>query len=242
MLTKPRCNSRSPFPNPACNDRGEAKLDRSWIQTLYTPKLQKPLLLQGVSQADPVTAMVTRFLLEHLNPTTFAECYSPYFPDYLIAEDTGLCRLPRCEFRVHTQGVPSLILVTGSRQLLPEDAFANYEVFTTIINYIKELGCTRVLSYGGFTTDQPDNSIYIAATSSQLAAHTIKNYGGKIFSQDRLVGSKGLILGLAHSHGLKGVCVLRPMMDAASAEVTALSVFNYVLSVIEPKKRELASE
>jgi len=181
-------------------------VDKSWIKTLYTPKLQKPLLLQGVSQSDPVTAMVTQLLLEHLNPTKFAECYSPYFPDYVIAEDTGLCSLP------------------------------NYEVFTTIVKYVKELGCTRVLSYGGFTIEQPDNSIYIAATSGHLASNTVKNYSGKIFSQDRLVGPKGLILGLAHSHGLKGVCVLKPIADAASSEVTALSIFNYVLKVIEPTK------
>ena len=217
-------------------------MDKSWIKTLYTPKLQKPLLLQGVSKSDPVTARVTQLLLEHLNPTKFAECYSPYFPDYVIAEDTGLCSLPRCELHVHTQREPSIILVTGSSQLLPEGAFANYEVFTTIVNYVKELGCTRVLSYGGFTTEQPDNIIYIAATSGQLASNTIKNYSGKIFSQDRFVGPMGLILGLAHSHGLKGVCVLKPLADAASSEVTALSIFNYVLKVIEPKKRELTSE
>jgi proteasome assembly chaperone (PAC2) family protein len=217
-------------------------LDRTWIKTLYTPNLQKPILLQGVSHTDQVTATVTRLLLEHFKPTKFAECYSPYFPDYVIVEDTGLCSLPRCEFHVHTQGEPNIILVTGNSQLLPEGAFANYEVFTTIVNYAKELGCTRVLSYGGFTTEQPDNSIYIAATSGQLASNTIKNYSGKIFSQDRLVGPMGLILGLAHSHGLKGVCVLKPLADAASSEVTALSIFNYVLKVIEPKIRELTSE
>lgn len=217
-------------------------MDRSWIKTLYTPKLQKPLLLQGVSQSDSVTARVTQLLLEHLNPKKFAECYSPYFPDYVIAEATGLCSLPRCELHVHTQREPSIILVSGSSQLLPEGAFANYEVFTTIVNYVKELGCTRVLSYGGFTAEQPDNSIYIAATSGQLAAHTITNYGGKIFSQDRLVGPKGLILGLAHSQGLQGVCVLKPMADAATSEITALSIFNYVLKVIKPKKRELTAE
>lgn len=218
-------------------DKGEDfKLDRSWIKTLYTPELQKPLLLQGVSHSDKIAATVTQLLLERLNPTKFAECYSPYFPDYVIAEDTGLCSLPRCEFYVNTQREPSVILVTGSSQLLPEGAFANYEVFTTIVKYVKELGCTRVLSYGGFTIEQPDNSIYIAATSGHLASNTVKNYSGKIFSQDRLVGPKGLILGLAHSHGLKGVCVLKPIADAASSEVTALSVFNYVLKVIEPTK------
>jgi proteasome assembly chaperone (PAC2) family protein len=217
------------------------KLDRSWIKTLYTPKLQKPILLQGISHSNQVTAIVTRLLLEHLNPTKFAECYSPYFPDYVIAEDTGLCSLLRCIFHVQTQREPNIILVTGDSQLLPEGAYANYEVFSTIVNYAKELGCTRVLSYGGFTTEQPENSIYIAATSGQLTSNTIKNYGGKIFSQDRLVGPMGLILGLAHIHGLKGVCVLKPLADTASSEVTALSIFNYVLKVIEPSKRELTS-
>jgi len=217
-------------------------LDRSWIKTLYTPKLKKPILLQGVSQSDQVTAMVTRLLLEHLNPAKFAECYSPYFPDYVIAEETGLCSLPRCEFYVDSHREPNLVLVTGSSKLLPEGTFANYEVFTAIVNYAKKLGCTHVISYGGFTTVEPDSSIYIAATSSQLASNTIKNCSGKIFCQDRIVGPMGLILGLAHNQGLQGVCVLKPIADAASSEVTALSIFNYVLKIIEPKKRELSSE
>jgi len=217
-------------------------LDRSWIKTLYAPKLKKPILLQGVSQSDQVTATVTRLLLEYLNPTKFAECFSPYFPDYVIAEETGLCSLPRCEFHVHTQREPNIVLVTGGSQLLPKGAFANYEVFTAIVNYAKKLGCTHVISYGGVTTEQPDSSIYIAATSSQLASNTIKNCSGKIFSQDRIVGPMGLILGLAHNQGLQGVCVLKPIADAASSEVTALSIFNYVLKVIEAKKRELTSE
>lgn len=217
-------------------------MDRSWIKTLYTPKLKKPILLQGVSQSDQVTAMVTRLLLEHLNPAKFAECYSPYFPDYVIAEETGLCSLPRCEFYVDSHREPNLVLVTGSSKLLPEGTFANYEVFTAIVNYAKKLGCTHVISYGGFTTVEPDSSIYIAATSSQLASNTIKNCSGKIFCQDRIVGPMGLILGLAHNQGLQGVCVLKPIADAASSEVTALSIFNYVLKIIEPKKRELSSE
>ncbi len=217
-------------------------MDRSWIKTLYTPKLKKPILLQGVSQSDQITAMVTKLLFEHLNPTKFAECYSPYFPDYLIAEETGLCSLPRCEFHVNSQIEPNLVLVTGSSELLPEGSFANYEIFTAIVNYAKKLGCTNVISFGGFNTLNPDSSIYIAATSSQLASNTIKKCSGKIFGQDRIVGPMGLILGLAYNQGIGGVCVLKPIADAASSEITALSIFNYVLKIIEPKKRELTLE
>ena len=52
----------------------------------------------------------------------------------------------------------------------------------------------------------------------------------------------GLILGLAYNQGIGGVCVLKPIADAASSEITALSIFNYVLKIIEPKKRELTLE
>ena len=186
--------------------------------------------------------MVTKLLFEHLNPTKFAECYSPYFPDYIIAEETGLCSLPRCEFHVDSQREPNLVLVTGSRELIPEGTFANYEIFTAIVNYAKKLDCSHIISFGGFTTIKPDNSIYIAATSSQITSNTIKNCSGKIFNQDKIVGSMGLILGLAHNQGLQGVCVLKPTVDAASFEVTALSIFNYVLKIIELKKRKLTSE
>jgi proteasome assembly chaperone (PAC2) family protein len=213
-------------------------VDRSWIKTLYKLTLHQPILLQGLTRLDPVAAAVTRLLRGHWNPTKFAECYSPYFPDYVIGDATGLCRLPRCEFHVQTHPEPHVILVAGCRHLLPAGAFANYEVFTTILRYAKALGCSRVVSYGGFMTERPDNSLYIAATSRHLAAATIQAFGGTIFPHGRIGGPMGLTLGLAHRYGLQGVGVLKPLADAASAEVTALAIFNYLLHVLAATTRD----
>ncbi len=145
-------------------------MDTPWIRSLYMPTLHQPLLLQGLTASNPVADGATQLLRDYLNPTKFAECYAPYFPDYLIADATGLCRLPRCDFHVRTHPEPHVILITGGRHLLPTGAYANYQVVATILRYAKTLGCTRVISYGGVTGEHPDNNLYIAATSRRLAA------------------------------------------------------------------------
>ena len=213
-------------------------MDTPWIRPLYTPTLHRPLLLQGLTASNPVADEVTHLLHGYLNPSKFAECYAPFFPDYLIADTTGLCRLPRCDFHVRTHPEPSVILVTGCRHLLPAGAYANYEVVGTILRYAKTLGCTCVISYGGVTVEHPDTTLYIAATSRRLAAATTHAFGGTPFPQGRIEGVIGLTLGLARRHGLVGVGVLKPLADAASTEVAALAVYNYLRHLLTSTTRD----
>ena len=211
-------------------------MDKSWIKTLYHPKLVNPIFIQGVPFSDPVAPTVTQLLRQYVNPTKFAELYSPHFPDYIIAGEDGLCTLPRCEFYVNNQRDPNIVLLTGNIERLPEGSYANYEVFTTIVTYVKELGCKRVLSYGDLATKQAANSVYIAATSGTLAAQIVDDFGGKIFSQGEISGARGLILGLAQSHDLSGLCILKLHVNRVPSEVTALAIFNYLLQIIQPKR------
>lgn len=211
-------------------------MNKSWIKVLYEPKLSNPTFIQGLSLSDQVSSTVTRLLLEHANPKKFAEFYSPYFPDYVSAEGNGLCSLPRYEFYTNNQPEPNIILLAGNDQSLPEDSYSNYEIFTTIFNYAKKVGCNKFMSYGGFTPEKAEDAIYVAATSGRLALNIVKKFGGKVFTQGRISGSIGLILGLANSQGLKGVCILRPVADKVPPEVAALPVFNYILRILHSKR------
>jgi proteasome assembly chaperone (PAC2) family protein len=211
-------------------------LDTSWIKTLYTPKLASPLFIQALALSDPVATTVTQLLLQYANPQKFAELYSPHFPDYLIAGEDGLCTLPRCEFAANNHLNPNIVLLTGNIPQLPESPAANYEICTTIVTYAKALGCTHVLSYGGVPTEHADNSIYVAATSGTLAAQVVNACGGKICRRGEIAGAMGLILGLAQNQDLRGLCVLKPLIRGVPPEVTALAIFNYLVTIMELKR------
>lgn len=211
-------------------------MDKSWIRNLCNPRLSNPIFVQSLSLSDQPSSIVTRFLLEHTKPEKIAEFYSPYFPDYVAAEDNGLCTLPRYEFHASNQFEPNILLLTGDAQSLSDDTYANYEIFATIFNYAREMGCKRFVSYRCFKSNRAENAIYVAATSGKLASNIAEKFSGKIFNRGRLEGSVGLILGLAHSQGLKGVCVLKPLVDRVPQEVAALSLFNYLLKLLESKK------
>lgn len=211
-------------------------MDTSWINVLYKPTLRNPIFVQGLSTSDQASSAVTKLLLKHTNSKKFAEFYSPYFPDYILSKGNGLCNLLRYKLYTNDQFEPNIVLLIGNAQFLSDDAYANYEVFAKIFNYAKKIGCKRFISYMVFKPDQVEDTIYIAATSGKLASKVTKVFGGKVLSQGRISGAIGLILGLSHSQGFKGLCILKPLISDVPSEVTTLSLFNYILKILESKK------
>lgn len=206
---------------------------KSEIITLYKPTLSNPILVEGLSSFDGLGQRVTQMLMEHSKAERFAELYSPYFPDFAIAGDDGLCRLPRYEFYTNGGFHPSTIIMTGEVQPLPEYTPAYYDVFGAALNFAIELGCRRIITFGNFVSGKPEREIYIASTSGRLSRSITVKLGGKLFSKGRIDGLIGMVLGLARLHNLSGVCILGASTEGTPLETMSLPVFDYLLKVLE---------
>ena len=211
-------------------------MNRSYIKTIYKPTSTNPVFLQSISNSDQCSLIVRNFLFNYFNFKKFAEFYSPYFPDYIIAKRDGLCSQLKYEFFVNNLTQPNIILLVGNIQPPRKNSYANYEIFTTIFNYIKNLGCKTYMSFGTITINHSVSTIYISATSKKLVTKVIKKFGGKIFKWGTIDGAIGLIIGLAHFHNLDGLCILQPLADKESLEIAALRLFKYLVSILESTK------
>lgn len=211
-------------------------MHRSYIKTIYKPMLKNPVFLQSVFNSDKCSLIVRRFLFNYFNFKKFAEFYSPYFPDYIIAKRDGLCSQLKYEFFVNNRTQPNIILLTGNIQPFTKNSYANYEIFTTIFNYISNLGCKNYMSYGSIQNNYLANTMYISATSNKRVIEVIKKFGGKIFRGGRINGVVGLIIGLAHFHDFDGLCILKPLADKGSLEIDALHLFKYLVKILESRK------
>lgn len=208
-------------------------MDKSEIITSYKPKLGNPILVEGLSSFDGLGQRVTQMLIEHAKAEKFAELYSPHFPDFVVAEDNGLCHLPRYEFHTNEGFHPNTIILTGDVQPLPEYTPGYYDVFGTAFNFAVEIGCKRFVTIGNFMSRKPEREIYVTSTSKKLSKSLTERLGGKLFSKGRIDGLIGMMLGFARQQNLQGICILGASTEGTPYETMSSPVFDYLLKVLE---------
>lgn len=208
-------------------------MNKSEIMILSKPKLNNATFVEGLSSFEGVGSTVTRMLIEHSKAVRFAELYSPYFPDYANANDDGLCYLPRYEFYTNEDFQPNHIILSGAVRPMLEDTVAHYEIFYTIFNFAKEMGCRRFITFGNFATDKMEREIYVASTSAKLSKAITQTFGGKIFGRGKIDGLVGMLLGFARLENLSGICILGASPGDTPLEIMAKPVLGYLLKVLQ---------
>lgn len=209
-------------------------MDKPYLRYLSHPKLEGSIFVEGLPGFGNVGKIVARLLIESSGAERFAELYSPALPDYVIVNKDGLCRPPRYAFYASSMEKPHLIVLTGDAQP-SEDVVAHYEICGKIMDFIEEQGCKFVVTIGGMPTPRPEKKVYVAATSSKLAAEIMEK-GAAIYGRGRIVGATGLLLGFAKNRGLNGICLLGPTSGLRPDREAALSVFKFLKKVLEQVK------
>lgn len=207
----------------------------SEILTTSNPMLSNAVFILALSDQYGVNRMVAKVLIEHMRAEKFGELYSPHFPDSIIAEDTGLLHLPRCDFYASTLFEPNTVIMTGDYGPAYDDGKANYEVSNTIIKSAKGWGCRRFLSFGAFQGEKSEDRIYVAATSKRLVDSVTERLGGKPLALSRIDGLTGMILGQARIQGLPAICVSGLLEKKNYPDDIAQEIFHYLIDVLRLK-------
>jgi len=211
-------------------------MNKPYLRILKKPKLITPTFVGGLPGFGNVGKIAAELLLEFTGAKRFAELYSPYFPDYVIIDQSGICRLPSYEFYSCQMSDPNLIIATGDLQPFYNEPHAHYVLCTITFDLALKLGCRQVITLGGYPVSTPElGKIYVAATSEQMAA-AFAGKAGSIYEEGRIVGAAGLLLGLAKLQGVPGVCILGQTTGVMPDRQAALSVFRYLVRVLELKQ------
>jgi uncharacterized protein (TIGR00162 family) len=184
------------------------------IKTVYyeEPKLDSPILVEGLPGVGNVGKLAAEHLLDQLKATKFADVYSMYFPPQVIVNDDGTVKMVNNEL-YYSRGNgsrPDLIILTGDYQgLTPE---GQYDLSDHILNIAKDMGVSLMFTLGGYgigkMVEQP--RVLGAATHADLVEEMKQK--GVIFSKGEpgsgIVGASGLLLGLGKIYGMKAVCLM----------------------------------
>jgi len=206
-------------------------VDKPYFRMVFNPKLESPILVEGLPGFGNVGKIAARLLVEFTNAKVFAELYSPSFPDYVIVDKEGICRVPRYEFYTATMKKNSFIILTGDAQPSHEDLKAHYTLCDEILDFAERYGCRFLVTMGGVPTSKPAGEVYVTATSPALAAETAGK-GALLYGRGRIMGATGLLLGLAKNRGWKGICLLGATTGLKADREAAFSVFKFLMKIL----------
>ena len=201
------------------------------IEIYEKPKLNDPVLIEGLPGIGFVANIATLHLISELKAKRFAEIVSASFQDLAVTTETGGARSPLNElyYCKRKNGGRDLVIWYGNTQALT--TFGQYELVGKVLDLAQELGCRFVISIGGYKKDEVQQlpAIYSAATDQKTMKEAL-DLGTKVMV-GHIFGVAGLLIGLARLRNLKGFAILvdtlgmYPDANAARHALTILSKY-----------------
>ena len=199
------------------------------VQSYEKPKLNNPVLIEGLPGIGFVANIAALHLIHELNAKLFAEITSSSFQDLAVTTEKGGTRSPINQLYYHKSrnGGRDLIIWYGNTQALT--TFGQYELCGRVLDLAEELGCHYIITLGGFKKEQTTKKpqIYCAATDPETLK-TPLNLGAKIMV-GQIFGIAGITIGIAKLRNLKAFSLLvettgtYPDAEAARQALTALN-------------------
>jgi uncharacterized protein (TIGR00162 family) len=208
-------------------------MKETFIKELVRVKLKNPIIIEGLPGLGLVGKIATRHLIRQLKAEKFAYLYSPHFPYFVLVNKKGSVRIlcGTFYFWKNEKGENDLILFTGDSQA--QTIEGQYEISDRILDFAKQYNVEFVVTIGGYRMEAKDKPKVIAAATNQnllnkaLQAKAIVSPMGS-----PIVGTAGLILGLAPFKKIDALCLLgetRGYLPDPKAAKSVLEVLQRIL-------------
>jgi uncharacterized protein (TIGR00162 family) len=216
------------------------------IEISEKPKLNDPILIEGLPGIGFVANIATLHLINELKAKRFAEIVSASFQDFAVTTEGGGALSPLNELYYYKRedGGRDLILWYGNTQALT--TFGQYELCGKVLDITQELGCRFVISIGGFKKDEVQTvpAIYSAATDQETLKEAL-DLGTKVMV-GHIFGIAGLLIGLGRLRNLKGFALLVDTLgmypDANAARYALTTLGKYLNLNIDLSKLDATAD
>lgn len=184
-------------------------MKETFIKELAKVELKNPILIEGLPGLGLVGKIAARYLIKQLNAKKFAYLYSPHFPYFVLVSRKGSVRLLRGTFYAwkNQNGGNDLVFFTGDSQA--QTIEGQYEISNCILNFAGQRKVKMVVTIGGYRREVEDKPRVIAAAINQELLNRALQAEAVLSSMGSpIVGTAGLILGLARLRKIDALCLL----------------------------------
>ena len=210
-------------------------MKETYIKEFTQIEANNPILVEGLPGLGLVGKIAIRYLIKKLNAKKFAHLYSPHFPYFVLVNKKGNVRLLRGAFYFwkNENGPNDLILFTGDSQ--SQTIEGQYEIADRMLEFSQKHNVKTIITIGGYRMETKNKpNVFVAATDQALLDKALAAGAALSSSGSPIVGTAGLILGLARFKKINALCLLGetrgylPDPLAASSVLEVLkSTFNF---------------
>lgn len=204
----------------------------TYIKELKSITANNPILIEGLPGLGLVGKIAMRYLIKQLNAEKFAYLYSPHFPYFVLVNKKGRVRLLRGTFYFakDPHGLNDVILFTGDSQ--SQTIEGQYEIAEAMLSFAKQRNVQTIVTIGGYRMETKDKpKVIIAGTNQEILDKALN--AGAIVSPigSPIVGTAGLILGLARFKKIDALCLLGETRGYLPDPLAARSVIEVLKSM-----------
>lgn len=184
-------------------------MKETFIKELAKVELNSPILIEGLPGLGLVGKIATRYLVRKLGAEKFAYLYSPHFPYFVLVGKKGSVRLLRGTFYCwkNKGGKNDVMFFTGDSQA--QTIEGQYEISDRILEFAKQQDVKMIITIGGYRMEAKGKPHVIAAATNQEPLDKALQAGAILSPMGSpIVGTAGLILGLARFKKIDALCLL----------------------------------
>jgi len=179
------------------------------VKELTKIELKNPVLIEGLPGLGMVGRIAIRYLTKQLKAEKLANLYSPHFPYYVLVNKKGSVRLLHGEFYFwkNKAGENDFIFFTGDSQA--QTIEGQYEVAGCILDFAEKNNVKKIVTIGGYRKEvEKTPRIVAVSTSPSLLDEALKAKAVPSPAGNPIVGTAGLLLGLAKFRKIEAICLL----------------------------------
>ena len=185
--------------------------DWKLIKTGTIPKLNNPVLIEGLPGIGNVGKVAVDFIIEEVNATKIYEIVSHSMPNSVFVNEDNLVELPSISIYFKKSLNRDVLFIAGDAQ--PIDEVSSYQFSETVLDFLRKLNGSEVVTLGGIgLPNVPKNpKVYCTGTSTEFINAYAKNSSiePKLYGVvGPIIGVSGLLLGIAKRKKMKGISLL----------------------------------
>ncbi len=216
------------------------------VREVAKTRIRDPFLIEGLPGLGMVGRIATRYLAKQLKAQRLAFLYSPHFPYYVIVNRKGNARLLRGDFHYWNSPLENdLIFFTGDSQA--QTIEGQYEIAETILSFASKYRVEAIFTLGGFRKETSKTPrVFATATDDAIMEKAIKAGATQSPPGNPIVGTAGLLIGMAKFKRLPALCLLgetRGYLPDPKAAKSILTVLQKMLRIpvsLEELDKEVA--
>jgi len=206
-------------------------MKETYIKEFIQIEPNNPILIEGLPGLGLVGKIALRYMIKQLKAKKIAYLYSPHFPYFVLVNKKGNVRLLRGAFYYYKNpnGANDLILFTGDSQ--SQTIEGQYEIADRMLDFSEKYKVKTIATIGGYRMEPKEKpKVFIASTSQELLQTALKAGATLSTSGSPIVGTAGLILGLAKFKKINALCLLGETRGYLPDPLAAKSVLEVLKS------------